>query len=105
MRTLPVVVRQPARQRGGSSPRRAIGAHVRPFTEERLNEAFRLAVCSWGVWFGAAVFDGHLLAGLAELSGAVAGAVVGEQGARTPIPCRAKNSTAEFRKLMVVSAF
>ena len=54
---------------------------VCPLAQSGLDKAFGLAIGSGRVWSGAAVFELHLLAGGAELSGSVAGAIVGEQGA------------------------
>ena len=41
---------------------------VGPFAQRGLDEAFRLAVSSWRVRSGAAVFDGHLQTGVPELA-------------------------------------
>src|SRR6185437_13079141 len=54
---------------------------VGPFAQGGLDEALRLAIGSGCVRSGSAMLDGHLLAGLTELSGAVTGAVVSKQGA------------------------
>src|SRR5215813_1281477 len=42
--TMLVVVVQPPRQRGSASSRRAVGPDVRPFREQRANEALGFAV-------------------------------------------------------------
>src|SRR5579862_3903784 len=54
---------------------------IGPFAQSGLDEAFGLSVSSGSVGPGAAMFELHLLACVAELAGSVAGAVVGEQGA------------------------
>ena len=61
-------------------------ADVGPFAQGGLNEAFRLAVGARSVGAGEAVLDAKLEAGGAKLSGAIAGAVVGEQAANV-MPC------------------
>ena len=68
MRALTVVVVDPGLQVSisllGVDPVFGVG----PFAQCGLDESLGLAVCSWRVRSGAAVFDGHLLAGVAELS-------------------------------------
>ena len=54
---------------------------ISPFAQRGLDEAPGLAVGSGRVGSGAVVLDGHVLAGKTELARAVAGAVVGQQGA------------------------
>jgi len=56
-------------------------ANVGPFAQGGLDEAFRLAVGAGSVGTGEAVLDAELEASGAELSGTIAGAVVGEQAA------------------------
>ncbi len=56
-------------------------ANVGPFAQGGLDEAFGLAVGAGSVGTGEAVLDAELEAGGAELSGAIAGAIVGEQAA------------------------
>src|SRR5258707_10669324 len=56
-------------------------ANVGPFAQGGLDEAFRFAIGAGSVRAGEAVLDTELEAGGAELSGAIAGAVVGEQAA------------------------
>jgi len=56
-------------------------ANIGPLAQGGLNEAFGLAVGAWSVRAGEAVVDAELEAGGAELAGAIAGAVVGEQAA------------------------
>ena len=56
-------------------------ANVGPLAQSGLDKAFRLAVGAGSVRAGEAVLDGELEAGGAEVSGAIAGAVVGEQAA------------------------
>lgn len=53
------------------------------FARCSLDEALDLAVGSWRIGSGTAVFELHPLAGETEGAGAVAGAVVGEQSADT----------------------
>src|ERR1035438_8185803 len=81
MRPLEVVVVGPRLEASitllGVGPVFCIG----PLAQRGLDEALGLAVGSGRVGSGAAVVELHLLACLAELAGAVAGAVVGEQGA------------------------
>ncbi len=54
---------------------------VGPFAQRGLDKALGLAVGSWRIRSCTTVFDLHLLAGESEESGAIAGAVVGEQSA------------------------
>ena len=81
MRSLVVVVVGPRLEAGiallGIRPVFGVG----PLAQGGLDEAFGLAVGSWRIGSGAAVFDLHLLAGESEEAGAIAGAVVGEQSA------------------------
>jgi hypothetical protein len=56
-------------------------ANVGQLAQGGLDEAFRLAVGARGVRTGEAVLDAELEAGGAEVPGAIAGAVVGEQAA------------------------
>src|SRR5207249_5481168 len=56
-------------------------ANVGPLAQSGLDEAFRLAVGAGSVRTGEAVLDAELEAGGAEVSRAIAGAVVGEQAA------------------------
>src|SRR5579863_3465428 len=56
-------------------------ANVGPLAQGGLDEAFRLAIGAGSVGTGEAVLDAELEAGGAEVSGAIAGAVVGEQAA------------------------
>ena len=56
-------------------------ANVGPLAQGSLDEAFGLAVGARSVGTGESVLDAELEAGSAELSGAIAGAVVGEQAA------------------------
>src|ERR1051326_4978254 len=55
--------------------------NVGPLAQGGLDEAFGLAVGAGSVGTGKAVLDAELKAGGAELAGAIAGAVVGEQAA------------------------
>src|ERR1700677_657896 len=81
MGSLEVVVVGPGFQVGVSLLRFSPVFGVGPLAQCGLDKSLRLAVGSWRIGSGAAVFELHLLAGHAELAGAVAGAVVGEQGA------------------------
>src|SRR6266567_4851586 len=56
-------------------------ADVGPLAQGGLDEAFRLAIGAGSVRTGEAVRDAELEAGGTEVSGAIAGAVVGEQAA------------------------
>src|ERR1700747_843731 len=56
-------------------------ANIGPLAQGGLNEALGLAVGAGSVGKGEAVLDAELEAGGAEVAGAVAGAVVGEQAA------------------------
>ena|SRR5579884_209646 len=56
-------------------------ANVGPLAQGSLNEAFGLAIGAGSVGTGEAVLDAELEASGAEVAGAVAGAVVGEQAA------------------------
>src|SRR2546429_4523499 len=56
-------------------------ANVGPLAQCSLDEAFGLAVGAGSVRAGEAVLDGELEASGAEVAGAIAGAVVGEQAA------------------------
>jgi len=81
MRALVVVVVGPGGEGevalNGIGPVRGIG----PFAQRGLDEAFGFAVGLWRVGSGAAVFESHVATGLAKLVGAIAAAVIGEQGA------------------------
>jgi hypothetical protein len=61
-------------------------ANVGPLAQGGLDEAFGLAVGARGVGAGEAALDAELEAGGAELSGAIAGAVVGSRR-RMGMPC------------------
>ena len=56
-------------------------SRVSPFAQSSLDEAFGFAVGLGRVRTGAAVFEAHLRTSLAKVVGAVAAAVIGEQGA------------------------
>jgi hypothetical protein len=56
-------------------------AYVGPLAQGSLNEAFGFAVGARSVRAGEAVLDAELEAGSAEVSGAIARTVVGEQAA------------------------
>jgi len=59
-------------------------ANVSPLAQGGLDEAFCLAVGARRVRAGEAVLDGELEASGAEVAGAIAGAVVGEQSGGWP---------------------
>jgi hypothetical protein len=54
---------------------------VGPFAQGGLDEAFGFAVGLRRVGASSAVFEAHLETGLAKVMGAIAAAVIGEQGA------------------------
>ena len=58
-------------------------ANVGPLAQGGLDEAFGLAVSLGSVRAGEAVLDAELEAGGAEVSGAIAGAIVSEQAANS----------------------
>src|SRR5208283_2602737 len=53
---------------------------ISPFPQGGLDEAFGLAVGAWSIGAGEAVAEAELGASLAELVGAIATSVIGEQG-------------------------
>jgi hypothetical protein len=55
-----------------------------PFAQGGLDKPFGFAVGLGRVGFGAAVFDGQILTGMAEEPGAVATALIGQQSAQPP---------------------
>src|SRR5579862_2338855 len=77
MRPVPVVAVQPSRQLSGSAIGMGVGLSVSPFAQCALDEAFGLAVGLWGVGPGSDVLEAEFAAGVAEVEGFVAGAVVG----------------------------
>ena len=81
MRPFVVVVVSPRLEAGIALIRVGPVFCIGPFAQGGLDEALCLAVSSGRVGSCAAVVELHLLAGVAELAGAVAGTVVGEQGA------------------------
>jgi len=54
---------------------------IGPFPQSGLDEAFGLAIGSWGVGTSEAVRNIEFRAGLSKLAGAIAGAVIGQQTA------------------------
>src|SRR6266550_4052067 len=54
-----------------------VGLSISPLAKRRLNEAFRFSICLWRVGPGADVFEAEIAAGVAEVEGLVARAVVG----------------------------
>jgi hypothetical protein len=81
MRTVEVVMLEPGREVQIAFLRVEVMANVGPLAQGGLDEALGLAVGAGSVGTGEAVLDAELEAGGAELSGAIAGAVVGEQAA------------------------
>ena len=78
--SVPVVVVEPVGEPVVSLLGVLVGTSISPFSECGLDEAFCFSVGARGVGFGATVFDSRSAAGLSELSGTVAGAVIGEHG-------------------------
>src|SRR5205807_509351 len=54
-----------------------VGLSISPLAKRRLNEAFCFSVCLWRVGLGADVSEAEIAAGVAEVEGLVARAVVG----------------------------
>jgi len=81
MGTVEVVMLEPRRELQIAFLRVEVVANVGPLAQGGLNEAFGLAVGARSVRTGEAVLDAELEAGGAEVAGAIAGAVVGEQAA------------------------
>jgi hypothetical protein len=79
MRLVEVVMLEPGRELLIAFLGVEIGANLGPLAEGGLNEAFGLAVGARGIGTGEAVLDAELEAGGAEVAGAIARAVVGEQ--------------------------
>jgi hypothetical protein len=81
MRPVEVVMFEPRRELLIAFLRVEVMANIGPLAQGGLDEAFRLAVGARSVGTGEAVLDTELEAGGAELVGAIAGTVVGEQAA------------------------
>jgi Transposase len=81
MRTVEVVMLEPRRKLLISLFGVEVVANVSPLAQGGLDEAFRLAVGAGSVRAGEAVLDAELETSGAEVAGAIAGAVVGEQAA------------------------
>ena len=81
MRTSEVVVVEPGSELMIAFLRIGVMTNVSPFPQGGLNEAFGFAVGAVSVRTGEAVLDAELEAGGAEVAGAIAGAVIGEQAA------------------------
>lgn len=81
MRTVEVVVLEPWGEMLIAFFGVEVMANVGPLAQGSLDEAFGLAVSAWSVRTSEAVLDSELQAGGAKVSGAIAGAVVGEQAA------------------------
>jgi len=78
MRTMPVVLMEPARQLESALLGVFVGAAVGPFPESGLDEAFGLAVGARSVRTSEALANAELLAETAKVARAVAGTVIGE---------------------------
>lgn len=72
-----VVVAQPGAQRSRAAFRGDVGLRVGPFAEQRLDEAFGLAVRPWGVRPRSQMPEPELAAGTREDLGDIAAPVVG----------------------------
>ena len=81
MRTVEVVMLEPGREMLIAFFGIEVMANVGPLAQGGLDEAFGLAVGAGSVRTGEAVLDAELEAGGAEVSRAIAGAIVGEQAA------------------------
>src|SRR5689334_7736941 len=79
MRTVPVVLVQPARQLHRASLGVVVGAAVGPFAQGSLDEAFGFAVGAWSVGASETLANVELLAEAAKAARAIAGTVIGEQ--------------------------
>lgn len=80
MRPVPVVLVYPRHEMVFSFGGVRIGAGVGPFVEGGLDEAFGLAVGARGVGPGTAVLEADLTAPVGEGVGAIADAVIGQDG-------------------------
>jgi len=103
MRSFEVVVVGPGREGEVALVRVGPVSSVGPFAQSGLDEAFALP------WFAVSkdecgVFQSHLETNLTKLVGAIATAVIGEQGANGDAMASEK-STASLRKAMVVWVF
>src|ERR671913_481395 len=76
MRTLPIVVLQPARESGHPAGRRAVGTGIGPLPLQRLNEAFGLAVGARRVRPGPQVPHAEDVTGVAKGARDIPAAVV-----------------------------
>ena len=81
MRTVEVVVLEPWGEMLIAFFGVEVMANVGPLAQGGLDEAFGFAIGARSVRTSEAVLDSELEAGGAELAGAIAGAVVGEQAA------------------------
>src|SRR5512134_754895 len=77
MRSVPVVAMEPDRQLVCAMAGGGVCVGIGPLAQCGLDEAFGLAICLWGVGFGANVPEAEALAGFAEGRGEIAGSVVG----------------------------
>ena len=81
MRAVEVVMLEPGQELLIAFLGVEVVANIGPLAQGSLDEAFGLAVGARSVGAGEAVLDAELEAGGAEVAGAIAGAVVGEQAA------------------------
>ena len=79
MRTMPIVLMEPARQFESALLGVVVSATVGPFAQSGLDESFGFAVGARSVRSGKTLANAELLAEAAEVAGAVAGTVIGEQ--------------------------
>src|SRR5436190_23185869 len=79
MRSVPVVVMNPALEHGSALRGMIISKAVSPFTQCRLDEALGLTVSLWPVSSGEAVLQAEATAGIGEDFGPERRTVVGEE--------------------------
>lgn len=79
MRSVPVVVVEPARQMLGAIGCGSKGSAIGPFAQGGLNEAFGLAIGLGSIGLSLNVFNAELPAGFGKELGAETGAVVGHE--------------------------
>src|SRR5438477_7664690 len=96
MGPVPVVAMQPSWQLVGSAIGVGVGLSVSPFPQRALDEALGLAVGLRRVRPGPDVLESEIAAGIAEVEGFVAGAVVGHDTG---------DGEAAFRKATALSFF
>ncbi len=76
MRTVPIVAMEPGLEMGGAMSGVGINSGIGPFAQRGLDETFGFAIGAWRVGKGEEVAQAEALAGIAELMGAIARAVV-----------------------------